>query len=613
VPGTLGVIATAGHVDHGKSALIVALTGIDPDRFEEEKRRGLTIDLGYAWTTLPSGREVGFVDVPGHERFIRNMLAGVGPVRLVLFVVAADEGWKPQTEEHLQILDVLGIAGGVIALTKTDLVDADEIALATEDVRDRVGDTVLADAPIVPVSARTGDGLPELIAALDRLVLAAPTPEEARTRLFVDRVFTITGAGTVVTGTLTGGCLRIDDEVALEPGGLRARVRSLQTHKRARDEACHVARVAVNLAGVERAPLRRGVVLTEPRAFRPTTTVDAIVRPVRDVDRVPERGAFLLHHGAAETSAKIRVLDRQADGALLVRVHTDEPLVVDVGDRFVLWEAGRRRVVGGGIALDPAPPRAATPRHVAFLARRAATDDRQKRATLAIEEAGAIRITELESQVGTTPVQASADGWLVADDLAERVAASVTASLTSFHMEQPLAEGMPLDVARRTVLEAVREHGTRAEPGIADAMLDHLAGDDVITRDATTVRLATHAVSLVEHEPELETLIAAISGEHEATPPTVKQLVASGFDPALIDVAGRSGRLIRLSQDLVVTPAVLAHAVEVAREHAEDGMTVSALREALNTSRKYAVPLAGYLDATGVTRRQGDLRFPRED
>jgi len=613
VPGTLGVIATAGHVDHGKSALIVALTGIDPDRFEEEKRRGLTIDLGYAWTTLPSGREVGFVDVPGHERFIRNMLAGVGPVRLVLFVVAADEGWKPQTEEHLQILDVLGIAGGVIALTKTDLVDADGIALATEDVRDRVEDTVLADAPIVPVSARTGDGLPELIAALDRLVLAAPTPEEARTRLFVDRVFTITGAGTVVTGTLTGGCLRIDDEVALEPGGVRARVRSLQTHKRARDEACHVARVAVNIAGVERAPLRRGVVLTEPRAFRPTTTVDAIVRPVRDVDRVPERGAFLLHHGAAETSAKIRVLDRQADGALLVRVRTDEPLVVDVGDRFVLWEAGRRRVVGGGIALDPAPPRAATPRHVAFLARRAATDDRQERATLAIEEAGAIRITELESQVGTTPAQASADGWLVADDLAERVAASVTASLTSFHMEQPLAEGMPLDVARSTVLDAVREHGTRAEPGIADAMLDHLADDGVITRDATTVRLATHAVSLVEHEPELDTLIAAISGEHEATPPTVKQLVASGFDPALIDAAGRSGRLIRLSQDLVVTPAVLAHAIEVAREHAEDGMTVSALREALNTSRKYAVPLAGYLDATGVTRRQGDLRFPRED
>lgn len=613
MPGALGVIATAGHVDHGKSALIVALTGIDPDRFEEEKRRGLTIDLGYAWTTLPSGREVGFVDVPGHERFIRNMLAGVGPVRLVLFVVAADEGWKPQTEEHLQILDVLGIAGGVIALTKTDLVDAAGIELATDDVREHVAGTVLAGAPIVPVSARTGDGLPDLIAALDRLVVEAPAPEEARTRLFVDRVFTITGAGTVVTGTLTGGCLRVDDEVALEPGGVRARLRSLQTHKRSKDEACHVSRVAVNLAGVERAPLRRGVVLSEPRAFRPTTTVDAIVRPVRDVDRIPERGAFLLHHGAAETAAKLRVLERLPDGALLVRVRTDDALVVDVGDRFVLWEAGRRRVVGGGIALDAAPPRAATPRHVAFLARRAATDDRQARADLAIEEAGAVRATELTQQVGAAPPAPSADGWLVADDLSEAVTAALVGMLEAFHAEQPLADGAPLDAARRTVVEAIRAHGTRAEPGIADAILDRLAAAGPITRSATTVRLSTHAVSLTAHEPELDKLVAAISGEHEATPPTVTQLVADGFDQALIDAAARSGRIVRISKELVVTPGVVERASAVARQHAADGMTVSALRGALGTSRKYAVPLAEYLDTTGVTRRQGDLRFPRSD
>jgi len=611
VPGTLGVIATAGHVDHGKSALIVALTGIDPDRFEEEKRRGLTIDLGYAWTTLPSGREIGFVDVPGHERFIRNMLAGVGPVRLVLFVVAADEGWKPQTEEHLQILDVLGIDGGVIALTKTDLVDADGVELATDDVRDHVAGTVLADAPVVPVSARSGDGLPDLIEALDRLVLEAAPPEEARTRLFVDRVFTITGAGTVVTGTLTGGCLRVDEDVALEPGGIRARVRSLQTHKRARDEACHVSRVAVNLAGVERAPLRRGVVLTEPRAFRPTTSVDAVVRPVRDADRVPARGAFLVHHGAAETAARIRVLERLADGAVLVRLRTDDALVVDVGDRFVLWEAGRRRVVGGGIALDPAPPRAATPRHVAFLARRAATDDRQARSKLAIQEAGAIRATELEQQLGTAP-PAAADGWLLADDLFEATTASLVAMLEAFHAERPLAEGAPLDAARRTVLDAVRTHGTRAEPGVADAILDQVSGAGLVTRSATTVRLSTHAVSLTEHEPELDKLVAAISGEDEATPPTIKQLVAEGFDQALIDAAGRSGRLIRISKDLVVTPGLVQRAATVAHDHAADGMTVSVLREALGTSRKYAVPLAEYMDATGITRRQGDLRFPRE-
>jgi selenocysteine-specific elongation factor len=205
VPGDLRVVATAGHVDHGKSSLIVRLTDIDPDRWEEEKRRGLTIDLGYAWCSLPSGREIGFVDVPGHERFIRNMLAGVGPVRLVLFVVAADEGWKPQSEEHLQILDVLGAAGGVVALTKRDLVDDETLAIAEEEVRDRLAGTALANAPIVPVSSQTGEGVEELRLALDEMLAAAPRPEDARTRLFIDRVFTIRGAGTVVSGTLAGG------------------------------------------------------------------------------------------------------------------------------------------------------------------------------------------------------------------------------------------------------------------------------------------------------------------------------------------------------------------------------------------------------------------------
>jgi selenocysteine-specific elongation factor len=500
----------------------------------------------------------------------------------------------------------------VIALTKTDLVDADGLALATDEVRERVARSVLADAPIVPVSARNGDGLPNLIAALDRLVLEAPAPEDARTRLFVDRVFTITGAGTVVTGTLTGGCLRVDDDVTLEPGDVRARVRSRQTQMRARDEACHVARVAVNLAGVERAPLRRGVVVTKPRAFRTTSQIDVVIRPVRGVDEIPERGAFLLHHGAAETSARIRVLDRLPDGALVVRVRVEDVLVVDVGDRFVLWEAGRRRVVGGGIALDAAPPRAATPRHVAFLARRAATDDRDERARIAVEEAGAIRATELELQLGTNPGPATTDGWLVADDLAERVASSLTASLGIFHRERPLEEGVPLDAARRNVLDEVRAYGARVDPGIADAMLDQLDREGVIARAATTVRLASHAVSLGAHETELDELIAAISGEHEATPPTVKQLGAQGFDPALIDAAGRAGRLIRIAPDLVLTTAMLERGVAVAHEHASEGMTVSALREALGTSRKYAVPLAEYLDAKGVTKRVGDLRFPRD-
>jgi selenocysteine-specific elongation factor len=333
---------------------------------------------------------------------------------------------------------------------------------------------------------------------------------------------------------------------------------------------------------------------------------------VRGVDEIPERGAFLLHHGAAETSARIRVLDRLPDGASLVRVRIEDVLVVDVGDRFVLWEAGRRRVVGGGIALDPAPPRAATPRHVAFLARRAATDDRHARVRLAIEEAGAIREAELELQLGANPVPATTDGWLVADDLAERVASSLTASLDAFHRERPLEEGAPLDAARRTVLDAIRADGVRVDPGIADAMLARLEGDGVIARAATTVRLASHRVSLGEREHDLDDLIAAISGEHEATPPTVTQLREAGFDPALIDAAGRAGRLVRIAPDLVLTPAMLERGIAVAHVHANEGMTVSALREALGTSRKYAVPLAEYLDATGVTKRVGDLRFPRD-
>ncbi len=273
MPGELKVVATAGHVDHGKSSLILRLTGIDPDRWAEEKRRGLTIDLGYAWTTLPSGREIGFVDVPGHERFIGNMLAGVGPVRLVLFVVAADEGWKPQSEEHLQILDVLGVRGGVVALTKRDLVDDEALALAEAEVRERLSGTGLASAPIVAVSSTTGEGFDALSAALERMLDDAGDPEEARARLFVDRVFTIKGAGTVVTGTLGGDCLHVGDEVELYPSGATARIRSLQTHERAVEQACPVSRVAANLVGVEREELSRGAVLGAPGAWRATTAL----------------------------------------------------------------------------------------------------------------------------------------------------------------------------------------------------------------------------------------------------------------------------------------------------------------------------------------------------
>jgi len=609
VAGQLRVIATAGHVDHGKSSLIVRLTGIDPDRWDEEKRRGLTIDLGYAWCTLPSGREVGFVDVPGHERFVRNMLAGVGPVRMVLFVVAADEGWKPQSEEHLEILDVLGVAGGVVALTKRDLVDAGTLAIAEDEVRERIAGTALEGAPVVAVSAQTGEGLPDLVAALDAVVGTAPPPEDARPRLFVDRVFAIKGAGTVTTGTLVGDCLRIGEEIEAAPTGERARIRGLQTHKEREDVACPVSRVAANLVGIDRARIARGDVLVVPGAWAPTSVFDATIRPVRDLPRgIPTRGAFMVHAGSAETEAAVRFLDGP-DGERFVRIRTARPLVLDVGDRFVLREVGRRITVGGGRVLDVAPPRAADARHRGFLARRAAAD-RDGFPALLIEERGTVRADEVAALTGLA-VPADAGGWCVSPAVRASATAAAADLLTAYHQEHPLEEGAPLAAARTAVLDGARAAGVRPPREVADALMELLVADALLDRRGDLVRLRAHEVRLDARSEDLGRLVAAVGGEHEAQPPTVKELRAAGFPRELLDAAGRAGTVVRISPELVVAPSLVARATQLAHDHAADGLTVAALREALGTSRKYAVPLAEYLDRQGVTRRVGDLRFPR--
>ena len=608
--GELRVIATAGHVDHGKSSLIVRLTGIDPDRWAEEKRRGLTIDLGYAWCTLPSGREIGFVDVPGHERFVRNMLAGVGPVRLVLFVVAADEGWKPQSEEHLQILDVLGVAGGVIALTKRDLVDEETLSIAHDEVREQVAGTALAASPIVAVSSQTGEGVPDLIAALDRAIAEAPAPEDARTRLFVDRIFAIKGAGTVATGTLTGDCLQTGEEIELYPNGERARIRGLQTHKEQEDRACPVSRVAANLVGADRDRLERGDVLASPGAWRPTTTFDGTIRAIRGLARgIPTRGAFMVHAGAAETEAKVRFLEGPS-GERFVRIRTARPLVLDVFDRYVLREVGRRITVGGGEVLDVAPPvRAADPRHLGFLSRRAAAD-RTDLPALLVEERGAVRADDVTVLTGGSPPPGAA-GWCVSATVRDAAAAAAETFLRAYHRDHPLEEGATLASVRDAVLRAARSTGVRPPREVADVLVELLAADGLLERTGSTVRLRTHEVRLEPRADDVEQLVAAVSGPHEAQPPTVKELLAAGFARALLDAAGRAGAVVRISPELIVAPSLVERATELAYDHADDGLTVAALREALGTSRKYAVPLAEYLDRQGVTRRDGDLRFPR--
>ncbi len=613
MPGELRVIATAGHVDHGKSSLILRLTGIQPDRFEEERRRGLTIDLGYAWCVLPSGRDVGFVDVPGHERFIGNMLAGVGPVRLVLFVVAADEGWKPQSEEHLQILDVLGLSGGVIALTKTDLVDDGSLGGAMDEVRERVAGTALAEAPIVPVSSRTGDNVDRLRDALDAMLDTAPPPEEGRTRLFVDRIFTIKGAGTVVTGTLTGDCLQIGDEAELLPSGALIRIRSLQTHRREQDRACPVSRVAANVVGAERGELERGEVLCAPGAWRPTSLIEAAIRPVRGLSRpLTERGAFKVHAGAAEVDAKIRLLDAgslEPGGRGFARLRLSRPLVLDVFDRFVVREAGRRETVAGGTVLDVAPPdRPGTGAAERLSAREAAARDDLP--ALLVRERGAVRSAEVELLTGRSADLTRVGVWSVRDDIVPEVRDRLTAYLEGFHTDHPLEEGAKPSAVREVVSSALRNAGVAAPPGLIAALIEDITSEGSLRGTDGAIALASHRVELEERSSEIERLLADIGGEREATPPSLEELGRAGIGRDVIEAAARRGLVVRVGGNLVFTPAFTARAESVALA-ATSGITVSAFREALGTSRKYAVPLLEWFDARGITRRDGDLRFPR--
>jgi selenocysteine-specific elongation factor len=615
----LHVVATAGHVDHGKSSLILRLTGIDPDRWAEEKRRGLTIDLGFAWCTLPSGREIGFVDVPGHERFVRNMLAGVGPVRLVLFVVAADEGWKPQSEEHLAIVDVLGADGGVVALTKSDLVDEETVGMAIEEVRDRLRGTVLRDAPIVPCSSQTGEGLNGLAEALDAVVGSAPDPaEDERQRLFVDRIFTVTGAGTIVTGTLTGGRLVVGQEVELLPAGGTGRIRGLQTHKRSIHVARPVSRVAANLVGVDREGLGRGDVLGLPGEWRPTRMFEVRLRPVRGLAHpLTTRGAYKVYAGSAERGARIRLYgtgELTDPEGCFARIRVSDPLVLDVHDRFVVRDAGRRETVAGGVVLDVDPP--IRPGLAASL--RLGGRERAGRGDLPpllVSEAGAVRASDLVTLTGTRPSAIDgaerAGAWWVAKGVVDEVSGALEATLAAFHRDNPLNEGLELARARALVVRSLEETGAPGNGSLADALLNALSESGRVVREGSTVRLASHAASLAGREEEAGRLVRAVA-DAEPTPPTVQELASAGFALELIDAAVRAGMLVRPSHDLVMTPGLVARAEALVRGAGKDGMTVSAFREALGTSRKYALPLLEHLDQAKVTVRRGDLRFPRD-
>ena len=625
------VIGTAGHVDHGKSALIKALTGTDPDRLAEEKARGLTIDLGFAWTTLPSGREVGFVDVPGHERFVHNMLAGVGGVGCALFVVDASEGWRPQSAEHLAILDLLAIPTGVVALTKVDLVDAATRERVAAEVVDRVRGTTLAGAAVVATAAPSGLGVDALAAALDAALDRLPEPpDRGRPRVPVDRVFSMRGSGTVVTGTLSGGTLPADGEAELLPSGRRARVRGLQGHGRPLAIAVPARRVAVNLAGVATDQVARGEVLVLPGQWAATTTADCRVRCLAGAPApLRGRGAYLVYAGAAESAAQLQPLDAaevRPGGDALVRLHLERPMVLDVFEPLVLRDSGRDETVGGGLVLDPFPPAAV--RGTAARVRR--TEELEAREAAGrdgllarvLTERGAVPLTDLPRLAAIAPNRlpsalAGAGGAVVRSrTLAwdrgawDAAAVAVLEAVEGQHREDPSAPGLAAQAARA----AAHRAADPARPGwpaaAGNEVVEALLADGRLEADGPALRWPGHGVRLDPAQRALRARVEAALAEAGVGLLGATALAELGADRRATALLVRLGVLVNVAPDGYLGHSTLEAAVATLRRSFPDGRPFAATeaKEALGTTRRTAIPLLEHLDRTGVTVRLGDLR-----
>lgn len=603
----LPTIATAGHVDHGKSTLVMALTGIDPDRLEEEKRRGLTIDLGFAFFTTPAGRQVGIVDVPGHEKFIKNMLAGVGAIDLNLFIVAANEGWKPQSQEHLDIMDLLGVSSAIVVITKVDLVTPEQTHEIRREIEERISGTSLAGSPILEVSATTGIGLSELIQEVDELLSRASLAGEwRRTRLWVDRAFTIKGSGTVVTGTLTGGPLKVNQEVELLPAGRKARVRIIQSHNQEVPVVEPGNRTALNLAGVERTTVSRGDALTLPGTWRSTSKLLAHVRFLEN-DFEPRAGTgYKFHVGSIEVEAAVRFYGEKPDagGEVLGLVLLEKPAILEFGDRFILRDSGRHQTVGGGVVLEAHPEplgRSANILRAAAQARRAA-GSRTAYLSILLSEQGHLRSDEVLVRTGLAGDLSDLKGalrlgdYLVYRPWFERVSARLDKLLRNYQEANPVDAGMPLTGLRRDLHE---------DEGVLDVVLDELVRTAAVVADSTAVRTADFAPQTVG--PEQKRLLDRLR-EAGIAPPTMVELNEE-HGAALVRALIRTGELVQVNPFVYSSDFISQLKATIARRVDEVGpFTVADFRDLVGTSRKYAVPLLEFLDQAGFTARRGDLR-----
>ena len=618
------IMGTAGHIDHGKTTLIKALTGINPDRLQEERTRGMTVDLGFAWFSLPRGN-VGVVDVPGHHRLVKNMLAGVGQVDFVLLVIAADDGWMPQTQEHVEILHLYGVQRGIVALTKADLVDPEWLQLVEADIRDNLQDTSLADFPIIPVSAVSGFNVDVLKEALNELLVSLPhTADDSNPLLWIDRVFTIKGAGTVVTGTLLGGSLEVGMEVVVEPPGHKARVRGLQTQTKSVEKGVAHSRLAVNLTGVEKAELTRGMYLCLPNARPYFSLINAFVRILPQAPSPLETGQQVkLYVGTLETLATVKVLgaehlDPGEEG--YVQLELEVPAHFSFQDRFILRHSELQDNMGGGHFIEEGVAARGTNlrlvgpkrlRHLFPFEKPEAYLDLDKLEAKNKADLETLGLLKAEDRTFWTRSQFSRQGldihsdllvlgdYILAPEQFSKLQTYLKTQVEAFHKANPLVPGPNKETLRAT---------TGVPPRLFDQILSRTPSLKEIRGCISSVE---HQVTLDAEEEEKLQRLTAIINATPYEPPTFNALLEQGFSNELIFAGAHLGLLIALPNEHWTTPQVVTEILDgiFGEEAFQNGFELSVFRDRLATSRKFALAFLEYFDAQGITIRKGDVRI----
>ena len=589
------IIGTAGHIDHGKSTLVQALTGIDTDRLAEEKRRGISIELGFAHLDLGQGLHAGFVDVPGHERFVKTMVAGVTGIDLVLLVIAADESIKPQTREHFDICRLLGVRHGIVVVTKSDAVDPDIVELVKLEAEEFVAGSFLEGAPIVAVSARTGAGLDDLKQAIRQLAAQVPARSSRQPlRLPIDRAFAMKGFGAVVTGTLSAGAIQPEQEVEVQPLGRRLRVRGVQVHGKPAKAAHAGQRTAVNLAGIEHTDLARGMVLTAPNTLRPVSVIDCKLNLLPGVKPLHGRTPIHFHAGTAEVVGSVRPL---GDG--FARIRLREPLLLLPGDRFIVRRFSPVVTIGGGEVVEIDPPRKSRAARLAPLS----IPDRA--ALLIRESAHGLTKPDLLARLGE-PVTAGVEisEWCVDPAWLEARQPKLEKVLAAYHKANPLLPGMPREELRTKVVPG-------APPALFDALLTR---NKKLAAQGDTVRLATHRVQLQQDEQDARAKIESAFRQGGLAVPSQREvLAAAGVDATraaiLLATLLKEKVLIRVTPDLVFHHTAIDQLKTLLAAHKGERFAVGEFKDWTGCSRKYAIPLLEYFDRERLTRREGDARL----